>query len=169
MCVNPASSATDRSWARRFLAALRGSARCWLTQAPRRSLHHRMMRRAPQAIRRRRYLAVQAPTALPRRQRLGCREHRWTAIIRVALIGAIGDHKGYRVLLDCARRCASASLSAGIIVIGYTYHDAPLLKTAKCSSPASMGRRGVAFTATRTAGHGVLAVAVAGNLVLCVG
>ncbi len=51
--------------------------------------------------------------------------------IRVALIGAIGEHKGYRVLLDCARDAHTRRLPIEFIVIGYTQDDAPLLKTGK--------------------------------------
>jgi GT2 family glycosyltransferase len=53
------------------------------------------------------------------------------ATVRVALIGAIGDHKGYRVLRDCARDARARRLPLQFIVIGYTQDDAPLLKTRK--------------------------------------
>ncbi|HEY1313538.1 MAG TPA: glycosyltransferase, partial [Steroidobacteraceae bacterium] len=51
------------------------------------------------------------------------------AVIRIALIGAIGDHKGYRVLRDCARDARARGLPLEFIVIGYTQNDGPLLKT----------------------------------------
>ncbi len=49
--------------------------------------------------------------------------------LRVGLIGAIGSHKGYRVLLDCARDAAARDLPLEFVVIGYTEDDKPLLKT----------------------------------------
>lgn len=51
--------------------------------------------------------------------------------VRVGLIGAIGGHKGYRVLLDCARDAAARRLPLEFVVIGYTENDKPLLKTGK--------------------------------------
>lgn len=53
--------------------------------------------------------------------------------VRVGLIGAIGGHKGYRVLLDCARDAAARRLPLEFVVIGYTENDKPLLKTGKVS------------------------------------
>jgi Glycosyl transferases group 1 len=51
--------------------------------------------------------------------------------VRIGLIGAIGGHKGYRVLLDCARDAATRRLPLEFVVIGYTENDKPLLKTGK--------------------------------------
>jgi GT2 family glycosyltransferase len=51
--------------------------------------------------------------------------------VRVALIGAIGEHKGYHVLLDCARDANQRGLPIEFLVIGYTENDAPLLETRK--------------------------------------
>jgi GT2 family glycosyltransferase len=51
--------------------------------------------------------------------------------IRVALIGAIGEHKGYRILLQCARDARVRRLPLEFVVIGGTENDAPLLKTGK--------------------------------------
>jgi GT2 family glycosyltransferase/glycosyltransferase involved in cell wall biosynthesis len=51
------------------------------------------------------------------------------AVIRVALIGAIGDHKGYRVLRDCARDAQARGLPLEFVVIGHTQNDGALLKT----------------------------------------
>ena len=48
-------------------------------------------------------------------------------IVRVALIGAIGRHKGYEVLAHCARNARSRRLPIEFVVIGYTEDDAPLL------------------------------------------
>jgi GT2 family glycosyltransferase/glycosyltransferase involved in cell wall biosynthesis len=52
-------------------------------------------------------------------------------VVRVALIGAIGVHKGYQVLLDCARDARARRLPIEFVVIGYTSDDAPLLATGK--------------------------------------
>ena len=51
--------------------------------------------------------------------------------VRVALIGALGEHKGYQVLLACARDARARRLPLEFIVIGYTEDDAPLLATGK--------------------------------------
>jgi GT2 family glycosyltransferase/glycosyltransferase involved in cell wall biosynthesis len=51
------------------------------------------------------------------------------SLVRVALIGAIGVHKGYRILLACARDARARGLPLEFVVIGYTEHDALLLKT----------------------------------------
>jgi GT2 family glycosyltransferase len=50
---------------------------------------------------------------------------------RVALVGAIGDHKGYKVLLACARDARARRLPLEFVVIGYTRNDAPLIATGK--------------------------------------
>ena len=52
-------------------------------------------------------------------------------ILRIALLGAIGDHKGYQVLLACARNARLRRLPLEFVVIGYTCNDAPLLPTGK--------------------------------------
>jgi GT2 family glycosyltransferase len=49
--------------------------------------------------------------------------------IRIAVIGAIGEHKGYDVLLDCARHAAARDLPLEFVVLGYTQNDKPLLAT----------------------------------------
>jgi GT2 family glycosyltransferase/glycosyltransferase involved in cell wall biosynthesis len=53
------------------------------------------------------------------------------APVRVALLGAIGAHKGYRVLLACARDARTRQLPIEFVVIGYSEDDAPLLATGK--------------------------------------
>jgi hypothetical protein len=53
--------------------------------------------------------------------------------IRVALIGAIGGHKGYKILLACAQDARARRLPLDFVVIGYTENDAPLLKTGRVS------------------------------------
>jgi len=44
------------------------------------------------------------------------------------LIGAIGEHKGYRILLECARDALARGLDLEFVVVGYTENDAPLLE-----------------------------------------
>ncbi len=51
--------------------------------------------------------------------------------VRVALIGGIGEHKGYRVALECARDAQRRRLPLEFVVIGYTQDDAALMKTGK--------------------------------------
>ena len=51
--------------------------------------------------------------------------------IRVGLIGAIGEHKGYRLLRDCAADAAARELPLEFVVLGYTEDDQVLLKTGK--------------------------------------
>ncbi len=57
--------------------------------------------------------------------------HSLHEVTRVALIGAIGSHKGYGILLDCARDARLRRLPMEFVVIGYTEDDAPLLATGK--------------------------------------
>jgi GT2 family glycosyltransferase len=52
-------------------------------------------------------------------------------VVRVALIGAIGGHKGYKILLECARNARLRALPMEFVVIGYTEDDAALLATGK--------------------------------------
>jgi GT2 family glycosyltransferase/glycosyltransferase involved in cell wall biosynthesis len=51
--------------------------------------------------------------------------------VRAAVIGAIGDHKGFQVLLDCARDAAERELPLEFVVIGFTKDDETLLQTGK--------------------------------------
>jgi len=69
------------------------------------------------------HAAPVAPSPLPRASQ--------RKIPRVALIGAIGDHKGYRILLDCARDARARRLPIEFVVIGYTKNDARLAATGK--------------------------------------
>jgi GT2 family glycosyltransferase/glycosyltransferase involved in cell wall biosynthesis len=50
---------------------------------------------------------------------------------RVGVIGAIGVHKGYDVLLACARDAARRDLPLHFTVIGYTHDDARALATGR--------------------------------------
>lgn len=48
------------------------------------------------------------------------------ATVNVAVIGAIGPHKGYSLLLDCARHALKEGLPLKYVVIGFTCDDASL-------------------------------------------
>lgn len=50
---------------------------------------------------------------------------------RVCVLGAIGIHKGYEVLLACARDAAQRGLNLEFIVVGTTIDDARLLETGR--------------------------------------
>ena len=53
------------------------------------------------------------------------------AVTRVAVIGAIGAHKGFEVLRGCASDAAARNLPLEFIVLGYTEDDETLLATDK--------------------------------------
>ena len=50
---------------------------------------------------------------------------------RVCVIGAVGVHKGYQVLLDCARDAAERRLPLEFVVVGHTIDDNRLLATGR--------------------------------------
>ena len=50
---------------------------------------------------------------------------------RVALLGAIGEQKGYAVLLACARDARARALPLEFVVVGRTMRDAPLFATGR--------------------------------------
>ncbi|HEV2364877.1 MAG TPA: glycosyltransferase [Caulobacteraceae bacterium] len=50
---------------------------------------------------------------------------------RIGLIGAIGEHKGYKVLRDCAVDAAARDLPLEFTVIGFSEDDASLLETGR--------------------------------------
>jgi len=50
---------------------------------------------------------------------------------RVAIIGAIGEHKGFAHLLACARDAAARDLALEFVVIGYTEDDVTLFETGR--------------------------------------
>jgi GT2 family glycosyltransferase/glycosyltransferase involved in cell wall biosynthesis len=51
--------------------------------------------------------------------------------IRVAVIGGIGEQKGYDLLLSCARDAALRDLPIEFVVVGYTSDDLRLFKTGR--------------------------------------
>ncbi len=48
--------------------------------------------------------------------------------LSIAVIGAIGDHKGYQTLLACARNALKEGLALHFVIVGYTKDDAELEK-----------------------------------------
>jgi GT2 family glycosyltransferase len=50
---------------------------------------------------------------------------------RVCVVGAIGVHKGYQVVLDCARDAAERRLPLEFVVVGHTIDDRRLLATGR--------------------------------------
>ena len=50
---------------------------------------------------------------------------------RICVIGAIGVHKGFRVLLDCARDADARGLPLEFVVVGHTIDDRALLATGR--------------------------------------
>ncbi len=50
---------------------------------------------------------------------------------RVCVIGAIGIHKGYQVVLDCARDAAERGLPLEFVVVGHTIDDKRLMATGR--------------------------------------
>ena len=53
------------------------------------------------------------------------------APLKIAVIGAIGDQKGYDFLLECARYAALRDLPVEFIVFGFTQDDQRLMQTGK--------------------------------------
>jgi glycosyltransferase involved in cell wall biosynthesis len=70
-------------------------------------------------------------------------------VVRVAVIGAVGWHKGYRVLLDAARDARSRALPLEFVVIGYTPNDAALLATRKAFVTGGYGDAEVPYLLRR--------------------
>ena len=54
-----------------------------------------------------------------------------SARCRVCVVGAIGVHKGYQVVLDCARDAADRQLPLEFVVVGHTIDDRRLLATGR--------------------------------------
>jgi GT2 family glycosyltransferase/glycosyltransferase involved in cell wall biosynthesis len=51
--------------------------------------------------------------------------------LRVCVVGAIGPHKGYDVLLGCARDAAARDLPLEFVLVGYSCDDGPLFSTGR--------------------------------------
>jgi glycosyltransferase involved in cell wall biosynthesis len=50
---------------------------------------------------------------------------------RVCIVGAIGIHKGYQIVLDCARDAVRRRLPLEFVVVGHTIDDRRLLATGR--------------------------------------
>jgi glycosyltransferase involved in cell wall biosynthesis len=50
---------------------------------------------------------------------------------RVCIVGAIGVHKGYQVVLNCARDAAERELPMEFVIVGHTIDDRRLLATGR--------------------------------------
>jgi glycosyltransferase involved in cell wall biosynthesis len=59
---------------------------------------------------------------------------------RVCVVGAIGIHKGYQVLLDCARDAVERQLPLEFVVVGHTIDDKRLLATGRVFITGSFAR-----------------------------
>lgn len=58
---------------------------------------------------------------------------RGTTPVRVGLLGSLTRHKGYEVLLRCARYVRRNGLPVEFVLIGSSMHDGPLLSTGRVS------------------------------------
>ncbi len=110
------------------VAALRARSQAWLAAA------RRVVVPSRDAARRlRRYFPTINPVVVPWEDTVAPREApvpRGEAT-RIALIGAIGVHKGYNTLLACARDAAARNLPVEFVVIGYSADDDALIETGK--------------------------------------
>jgi GT2 family glycosyltransferase len=111
------------------VAALRSRNAKWLRAArdisvPSQSVQRRMEAQFPGLTFRVEPLETNIPPAVP----LALRTRKQ---IKVALIGAIGTHKGYKILLKMAADAAKRDLPIEFVVIGFTENDRALLKTGK--------------------------------------
>jgi O-antigen biosynthesis protein len=107
-----------------------------------RAAYHRLLRSASDvsapsedtARRYRRYFPDIEITAVPHQEEIEAPArplaipYTETGNVRVVLIGAIGPHKGSRVLKACAEDALARALPLEFIVVGYTNKDAELLK-----------------------------------------
>ncbi len=86
------------------------------------------------ATRIRRHFPASQPVAVPHEDDAGFAEPPPVARsshCRVCVVGAIGIHKGYQVVLDCARDAAERSLPLEFVVVGHTIDDGRLMATGR--------------------------------------
>lgn len=82
----------------------------------------------------RRHFPTTHPVAVPHEDDAALADPPTAAAVahcRVCVIGAIGVHKGYQVLLDCARDAAERDLPLEFVVVGHTIDDRRLLATGR--------------------------------------
>lgn len=72
--------------------------------------------------------ATNAASAHPVRRHGGVRDESRPL---VCIVGAIGVHKGYDVLLACARDAERRNLDLGFVIVGHTIDDARMLETGR--------------------------------------
>ena len=84
------------------------------------------------ATRMRRYFPAQEIVAVPNGDDIGFAPlSRSRGIVRICVLGGIGPHKGFDVLLACARDAAERSIGLEFVVVGDTTGDAELLATGR--------------------------------------
>jgi GT2 family glycosyltransferase/glycosyltransferase involved in cell wall biosynthesis len=111
------------------VASLRASSAAFLASArsviaPSDDVVRRMARYAPLArIKQTPWEAPAVAAAMPARGTSGR--------LRAVLLGAIGQHKGYNVLLGCARDAQRRDLPLEFVVVGFTHDDGLLLHTGR--------------------------------------
>ena len=89
-----------------------------------------------------------------------------TKTCRVCVIGAIGIHKGYQVVLDCARDAAERRLPLEFVVVGHTIDDRRLLATRRVFVTGSYAAdEVVTLIKAQNATHRDAAVDLSGDLV----
>jgi glycosyltransferase involved in cell wall biosynthesis len=89
---------------------------------------------ADAATRIRRHFPATQPIAVPHEDDAGLPEPPpvpASSHCRVCVVGAIGIHKGYQVVLDCARDAAERSLPLEFVVVGHTIDDSRLMATGR--------------------------------------
>ncbi|TWB26267.1 glycosyltransferase [Nitrospirillum bahiense] len=79
------------------------------------------------------------------------------SMVRVAIVGAVGDAKGYGVLLACARDAQARALPLEFLLVGYSRDNAPLLDTGRVRvTGAYIGDEGVGLVRAYQAHLGFL-------------
>jgi GT2 family glycosyltransferase/glycosyltransferase involved in cell wall biosynthesis len=84
------------------------------------------------AARIRRHFPSARPSVRPHEDDAACADPQRVqanGLCRVCVVGAIGIHKGYQVVLDCAQDAAERRLPLEFVVVGHTIDDRQLLAT----------------------------------------
>ena len=113
------------------VAALRRRSDRWLAgahtiSAPSRDAQQRFLRYFPQ-----RAIGVDMPESEPEPVTAAPRRRLASGTIKVALIGAIGEHKGYQVLRRVAARALADELPLEFVVVGRTDDDGRLMRAGR--------------------------------------
>ncbi len=85
------------------------------------------------ALRLRRHFPAVRPAVEPHEPDAYGPPPRRVEVVRVCVVGAIGQEKGYDVLLGCARDAAARRLELSFAVVGHTIDDERLLDTGRVS------------------------------------